>query len=83
MINEHYNPIFLNVNTDFSCIFDVKEGYEEERIHFFFQDDLIKFAKKNNYKNSNPKWQKRYKTTIVMPIRYLIIPENNGNIENF
>lgn len=82
MINEHYNPISLSENSDFSFIFDIKEGYDEERVHFFFQDDLIRYAKKNTYNNSNPKWKKRYKTTIVMPIRYLIIPENDDEAEN-
>lgn len=37
MINEHYSPILLSENSDFSFIFDIKEGYEEERVHFFFR----------------------------------------------
>lgn len=74
MISEHYNPIPLNENTDFEYIFNINEGYVEERAHFFIVDDLVKYSKKNEYKNSNKKWKKSYTTTIVMPIRYLKNP---------
>ena len=40
MISEHYNPIPLNENTDFEYIFNINEGYVEERVHFFIVDDL-------------------------------------------
>ena len=53
--------------------------YEENRIHYFYQKDLKKYDKKlqkesngkNQYKNSDIHWRKRYNTTIVMPMRYL------------
>lgn len=82
MISEHYNPIPLNENTDFEYIFNINEGYVEERAHFFIVDDLVKYSKKNEYKNSNKKWKKSYTTTIVMPIRYLKNPgEDDGDAE--
>lgn len=74
MIGEHYHPIPLNENTDFEYIFNINEGYVEERVHFFIVDDLIKYSKKNEYKNSNRRWKKSYTTTVVMPIRYLRTP---------
>lgn len=74
MISEHYNPIPLNENTDFEYIFNINEGYVEERVHFFIVDDLVKYSQKEEYKNSNKKWKKSYTTTIVMPIRYLRNP---------
>lgn len=74
MISEHYNPIPLNENTDFEYIFNINEGYVEERAHFFIVDDLVKYSQKEEYKNSNKKWKKSYTTTIVMPIRYLRNP---------
>lgn len=78
MIGEHYKPIPLNENTDFEYIFNIDEGYIEERIHFFVVDDLVKYSRKHEYKNSNKKWKKYYTTTIVMPIRYLINPSEDG-----
>lgn len=82
MISEHYNPIPLNENTDFEYIFNINEGYVEERVHFFIVDDLDKYSKKNEYKNSNKKWKKSYTTTIVMPIRFLKTPgEDNEEVE--
>ena len=82
MISEHYNPILLNENTDFEYIFNINEGYVEERVHFFMVDDLIEYSRKNEYKNSNAKWKKSYLTTIVMPIRYLKSPgENDKEVE--
>ena len=77
MISEHYNPIPLNENTDFEYIFNINEGYVEERVHFFIVDDLIKYSQKEEYKNSNKKWKKSYTTTIVMPIRYLRNPSED------
>lgn len=75
MIKEHYNPVPLSENTDFEYIFNPNAGYyEEERVPFFMVDDLDKYSKKNEYKNSNKKWRKSYVTTIVMPIRYLSNP---------
>lgn len=55
MISEHYKPIPLRENTDFKYIFNIDEGYVEERTHFFIVDDLIKFSQKEEYKNSNKK----------------------------
>lgn len=82
MIREHYNSIPLNENTDLEYIFNINEGYVEERAHFFISDDLVKFSKKNTYKNSNKKWKKQYTTTIVMPIRYLKTPgEDDEEVE--
>lgn len=77
MISEHYNPIPLNENTDFEYIFNINEGYVEERVHFFIVDDLVKYSQKEEYKNSNKKWKKSYTTTIVMPIRYLRNPSED------
>lgn len=77
MIREHYNPIPLNENTDFEYIFNITEGYVEERVHFFIVDDLIKYSQKEEYKNSDKKWSKYYTTTIVMPIRYLRYPSED------
>ena len=77
MISEHYNPIPLNENTDFEYIFNINEGYVEERVHFFIVDDLVKNSQKEEYKNSNKKWKKSYTTTIVMPIRYLRNPSED------
>lgn len=77
MISEHYNPIPLNENTDFEYIFNINEGYIEERVHFFIVDDLVKYSQKEEYKNSNKKWKKSYTTTIVMPIRYLRNPSED------
>lgn len=77
MISEHYNPIPLNENTDFEYIFNINEGYVEERVHFFIVDDLVKYFQKEEYKNSNKKWKKSYTTTIVMPIRYLRNPSED------
>ena len=77
MISEHYNPIFVNENTDFEYIFNINEGYVEERVHFFIVDDLVKYSQKEEYKNSNKKWKKSYTTTIVMPIRYLRNPSED------
>lgn len=77
MISEHYNPIPLNENTDFEYIFNINEGYVEERVHFFIVDDLVKYSQKEKYKNSNKKWKKSYTTTIVMPIRYLRNPSED------
>ena len=77
MISEHYNPIPLNENTDFEFIFNINEGYVEERVHFFIVDDLVKYSQKEEYKNSNKKWKKSYTTTIVMPIRYLRNPSED------
>lgn len=77
MISEHYNPIPLNENTDFEYIFNINEGYVEERVHFFIVDDLVKYSQKEEYKNSNKKWKKYYTTTIVMPIRYLRNPSED------
>ena len=81
MISEHHMHIMLNENTDFEYIFDIKEGYNEERKHFFISDDLIKLYNKGKYKNSNNKWKELYRTTIVMPIRFLINPEEDNNTE--
>ena len=77
MISEHYNPFPLNENTDFEYIFNINEGYVEERVHFFIVDDLVKYSQKEEYKNSNKKWKKSYTTTIVMPIRYLRNPSED------
>lgn len=77
MVSEHYHPILLNENTDFEYIFNINEGYVEERVHFFIVDDLIKYSKKEEYRNSNKKWKKTYTTTIVMPIRYLKNPSED------
>lgn len=77
MISEHYNPIPLSENTDFEYIFNINEGYVEERVHFFIVDDLVKYSQKEEYKNSNKKWKKSYRTTIVMPIRYLRNPSED------
>lgn len=77
MISEHYNPIPLNENTDFEYIFNINEGYVEERVHFFIVNDLVKYSQKEEYKNSNKKWKKSYTTTIVMPIRYLRNPSED------
>ena len=77
MISEHYNPIPLNENTEFEYIFNINEGYVEERVHFFIVDDLVKYSQKEEYKNSNKKWKKSYTTTIVMPIRYLRNPSED------
>lgn len=81
MISEHYNPIPLNENTDFEYIFNINEGYVEERVHFFIVDDLVKYSQKEEYKNSNKKWKKSYTTTIVMPIRYLRNPSEDEEEE--
>ncbi len=81
MISEHYNPIPLCENTDFEYIFNINEGYVEERVHFFIVDDLVKYSQKEEYKNSNKKWQKTYRTTIVMPIRYLRNPSEDDEEE--
>lgn len=77
MISEHYNPIPLNENTDFEYIFNINEGYVEERVHFFIVDDLVKYSQNEEYKNSNKRWKKSYTTTIVMPIRYLRNPSED------
>lgn len=77
MIDEHYKKIPLEENTDFNYIFGIKEGYAEERKHFFIAHDLIKYSQEKEYENSNKKWKKLYRTTIVMPIRYLVIPDGD------
>lgn len=82
MISEHNIPIPLNENTDFEFIFNINEGYVEERVHFFAVDNLIQFAKQNEYKNSDKRWKKYYTTTIVMPIRYLTTPIDDRTIEH-
>lgn len=78
-INEQLKTIKVIDNTDFEFIFNIKEVYEENRIHYFYQKDLKKYDKKIRkesneekfYKNSDIHWRKRYNTTIVMPMRYL------------
>jgi len=72
MLREQYKKIKVCENTDFEKIFQSTKD-SDENAAFFFQEDLIKYSKKNEYKNSTKDWQKRYKTTIVMPIRYLRI----------
>lgn len=68
---EHKKRIKVSDNTDFEFIFTIKEVYEEHRIHYFYQKNLKRFSKKNEYKNSDINWKRKYNTTIVMPIRYL------------
>lgn len=80
MISEHYTTISVTENTDFEYIFNIDEGYVEERAHFFIADDLSKVA---DYKNSNTKWNKTYATTIVMPIRCLMNPKEDEQIEPY
>jgi len=78
-LKEQQKTIKVNENTDFEYIFNIKEVYEENRTHFFYQKDLKKYDKKlqkdsngkEKYKNSDISWRKRYNTTIVMPMRYL------------
>lgn len=82
-LREQKQPIKVTENTDFEFIFNIKEVYEENRIHYFYQKDLIKYDKKIRkenknstqknigYKNSDTKWKRKYNTTIVMPMRYL------------
>ena len=80
MISEHYTTISVTENTDFEYIFNIDEGYVEERAHFFIADDL---SKVEDYKNSNVKWNKTYATTIVMPIRCLINPKEDEKTEPY
>lgn len=78
-IMEQSKKIEVTENTDFEYIFNIKEVYEENRIHYFYIKDLKRFDKKlqkesggeNKYKNSDIHWRKRYNTTIVLPMRYL------------
>lgn len=78
-LKEQSNTIRVVENTDFEFIFNIKEVYEENRIHYFYQSNLKKYDKKlqknsngeKRYKNSDIKWRKHYNTTIVMPMRYL------------
>lgn len=50
MISEHYNPIPLNENTDFEYIFNINEGYVEERVHFLLLMIWLNILKKKNIK---------------------------------
>ena len=75
--SEHKKKIKVSDNTDFEFIFKITEVYEENRIHYFYERNLTKFSKKNEYKNSDNNWKRKYNTTIVMPIRYL--KESNEN----
>lgn len=76
---EQSKKIDVTSNTDFEYIFNIKEVYEESRVHYFYKKDLKKYDKKiqkesngkSKYKNSDIHWRKRYNTTIVMPMRYL------------
>lgn len=78
-LKEQLKKIKVTENTDFEFIFNIKEVYEENRIHYFYSKNLINFDKKiqkesnreKKYKNSDIHWRKRYNTTIVLPMRYL------------
>lgn len=78
-LSEHNKTIKVSENTDFETIFAITEVYEENRKHYFYEKDLKKYDKllkksSNNaeyYKNSDKKWNKKYNTAIVMPMRYL------------
>ncbi len=68
-LKEQSKIIKVSENTDFEKIYFIDEEYEEDRKHYFYSKDL---TKENEYINSDPKWQKKYCTTIVMPMRYLV-----------
>lgn len=78
-LKEQSKKIKVIENTDFEFIFNIKEVYEENRVHYFYKKDLKSFDKelikktsgKECYKNSDKSWRKYYNTTIVMPMRYL------------
>ena len=81
MLEEQYHVILVNENTDFDYIFQHDQANSSEHPSFFFQKDLAKFAKDEirqgrKYNNSTRDWKKKYRTTIVMPIRYLYTPAN-------
>lgn len=75
MISEHFVQIDINDNTDFKLVFRNNVKYVGDRENYFFINDLIKYSKDNEYKNSNDKWKEYYTTTVVMPIRYLKNPK--------
>lgn len=78
-LKEQSKKIKVIENTDFEFIFNIKEVYEENRVHYFYKKDLKHYDKelnkktggKEGYKNSDKSWKKYYNTTIVMPMRYL------------
>ena len=78
-LKEQNKEIELAKNTDYEYIYNIKEGYEEDRDDIFYEKDLkkcdrkLRKASRNKefYKNSDKKWKSKYNTTIVLPIRYL------------
>lgn len=84
-LTEQTKRIRITENTDFEFIFNIKEVYEENRKHYFYQKNLKSYEKKKkkesggntSYKNSDSHWKKRYNTTIVMPMRYLKSSDEN------
>lgn len=76
MLREQYRTFSVKENTDFDYIFSHKQTDSEYRPAFFFKQDLVKFDKDEKkrgrkYRNSTLNWKDKYRTTIVMPIRYL------------
>ena len=83
MKREQHRKIPVKHNTDFEYIFYHKGIGTKENPAFFFKQNLIKFAKEEakqgrKYKNSTLDWKKKYRTTIVMPIRYLKDPDDDN-----
>lgn len=84
-LKEQTKSIKVTDNTDFEFIFNIKEVYEENRVHYFYKKNLKRYEKKLSkepdkkdwYKNSDIHWRKRYNTTIVMPMRYLKLSNEN------
>lgn len=83
VLREQREKIDVNKNSDFKYIFENDHEDSEDEHSFFFQEDLIKYAKKEKkagreYCNTTKNWEKKYATTIVMPIRCLVYNPKNG-----
>ena len=76
--NNDTQAVLLKKNTDFKKVLD--DGFS------FYQGDLVKYDESlkkidEKYENTNDKWKKYYRATIVSPIRVLNSKLNDKNSE--